>query len=391
MDYVVGNGSSLDERMRVRQPTVCTERPDPGSSLRGYYDRGCYGSGHSYLCDSLNNHQNTVNPMPRLARCLVGGTFDRFHLGHQALLNAALDVSERVEVWITNDEMSAKKSPVLQSFEDRRDAIMSWADYRITTHELENKVGPAPVRKDCDSIVCTPETLGNCQKINEMRLKNGLVPLEIIEVPHTLDESGGIISSSRIRAGLIDTDGSGWLSEDDRNRTYIFHKGLDEELKKPSGHLFTGPESTPEVAMSAAMENISPGGIIAVGDVSVATLLEMGVVPDIAIIDGMTKRIELEKKVDISEFSLILSAKNPAGEVTPSLIESVDAALHSDQTTCIEVDGEEDLAPLIIHLLSPLGTNVVYGQPGKGVVLRVTDLAAKRQCRDLLSKFEVKI
>ena len=117
----------------------------------------------------------------------------------------------------------------------------------------------------------------------------------------------------------------------------------------------------------------------------------MGVVPDIAIIDGMTKRIELEKKVDISEFSLILSAKNPAGEVTPSLIESVDAALHSDQTTCIEVDGEEDLAPLIIHLLSPLGTNVVYGQPGRGVVLRVTDLAAKRQCRDLLSKFEVKI
>ena len=331
MDYVVGNGSSLDERMRVRQPTVCTERPDPGSSLRGYDDRGCYGSGHSYPCDSLNNHQNTVSIMPRLARCLVGGTFDRFHLGHQALLNAALDVSERVEVWITNDEMSAKKSPILQSFEDRRDAIMSWADYRITTHELENK------------------------------------------------------------AGLIDTDGSGWLSQDDRNRTYIFHKGLDEELKKPSGHLFTGPESTPEVAMSAAMENISPGGIIAVGDVSVATLLEMGVVPDIAIIDGMTKRIELEKKVDISEFSLILSAKNPAGEVTPSLIESVDAALHSDQTTCIEVDGEEDLAPLIIHLLSPLGTNVVYGQPGRGVVLRVTDLAAKRQCRDLLSKFEVKI
>ena len=105
----------------------------------------------------------------------------------------------------------------------------------------------------------------------------------------------------------------------------------------------------------------------------------------------MTKRIELEKKVDISEFSLILSAKNPAGEVTPSLIESVDAALHSDQTTCIEVDGEEDLAPLIIHQLSPLGTNVVYGQPGKGVVLRVTDLEAKRQCRDLLSQFEVKI
>ena len=104
----------------------------------------------------------------------------------------------------------------------------------------------------------------------------------------------------------------------------------------------------------------------------------------------MTKRIELEQKVDLSDFSLILSAQNPAGEVTPSLIESIDAALHSDQTACIEVDGEEDLAPLIVHLLSPLGTNVIYGQPGKGVVLRITDLKAKRQCRKLLSMFEVR-
>jgi len=328
--------------------------------------------------------------MQRLARCLVGGTFDRFHIGHQSLLNSALEVSERVEVWVTNDEMSASKSPILQSFEDRREAIIQWADNRITTHELENKVGPAPVRKDCDSIVCTPETLGNCQKINEMRLRNGLLPLEIIEVPHALDVKGGIVSSSRIRAGLIDTDGTVWLTEDDRETTFLFHKGLDEELKKPSGQLFSGPENSPEVAMSAAMENISPGAIVAVGDVSVATLLEFGVIPDIALVDGMTKRIELEQKVDLSDFSLILSAQNPAGEVTPSLIESIDAALHSDQTTCIEVDGEEDLAPLIVHLLSPLGTNVIYGQPGKGVVLRITDLKAKRQCRKLLSMFEVR-
>ena len=328
--------------------------------------------------------------MQRLARCLVGGTFDRFHIGHQSLLNSALEVSERVEVWVTNDEMSASKSPILQSFEDRREAIIEWADNRITTHELENKVGPAPVRKDCDSIVCTPETLGNCQKINEMRLRNGLLPLEIIEVPHALDVNGGIVSSSRIRAGLIDTDGTVWLNEDDRETTFLFHKGLDEELKKPSGQLFSGPENSPEVAMSAAMENISPGAIVAVGDVSVATLLEFGVIPDIALVDGMTKRIELEQKVDLSDFSLILSAQNPAGEVTPSLIESIHAALHSDQTTCIEVDGEEDLAPLIVHLLSPLGTNVIYGQPGKGVVLRITDLKAKRQCRKLLSMFEVR-
>ena len=55
--------------------------------------------------------------MAKLERCLVGGTFDRFHQGHKSLLNAALDSAELVEVWITNDAMSAAKSPVLQSFE----------------------------------------------------------------------------------------------------------------------------------------------------------------------------------------------------------------------------------------------------------------------------------
>jgi uncharacterized protein (UPF0218 family)/phosphopantetheine adenylyltransferase len=328
--------------------------------------------------------------MAKLERCLVGGTFDRFHDGHKELLLTALEVAELVEVWITNDVMSASKSPFLQSFEDRRESILAWADERITTHELEDNWGPAPVRKDCDSIICTPETLSNCQSINEIRLTNGLLPLEIIEVSHTLDETGGIISSTRIRAGLIDRNGKQWLKESDRSKTYLFHRGLDSELKEPAGELFLGPEQSPEVAMSAAMENIAPGGIIAVGDVSVETLLEMGVTPDIGLVDGMTKRSELIEKVDLSSFDILLKADNPAGAITPSLIDSIDAALHNDQTTCIEVDGEEDLAPIIVHLLAPLGTNVIYGQPGKGVVLRITSLAAKEQCRGLLSRFEVK-
>ena len=161
-------------------------------------------------------------------------------------------------------------------------------------------------------------------------------------------------------------------------------------MKKPNGELFTGPEDSPEVAMSSTMENLAPGGIIAVGDVCAATLLDMGVTPDIAIIDGMTKRVELEQKVDTNNFEIILNASNPPGQITPSLFRAVANALHNDQTTCIEVEGEEDLAPIVIHLLAPLGTNVVYGQPNKGVVLRVTTLESKEQCRTLLSKFEVR-
>ena len=189
---------------------------------------------------------------------------------------------------------------------------------------------------------------------------------------------------------MIDCEGKLWVDDEQKKQTYHFHMGLDEELKKPNGDLFTGPEDSPEVAMSSAMENLAPGSIIAVGDVCAATLLEMGVVADIAVVDGMTKRVELDDKVDLSKFEIHLSAHNPPGQITPSLFKAVARALHNDQTTCIEVDGEEDLAPIVIHLLAPIGTNVVYGQPNKGVVLRVTTLEAKEQCRNLLSKFEVR-
>jgi len=329
--------------------------------------------------------------MVKLQRCLVGGTFDRFHSGHQALLTAALEVAELVEVWINNDEISSSKSPFIQSFEDRREAILDWADERITTHELTDSMGPAPFRADCDSIVCTPETLPTCNSINEKRLQNMLTPLEIIEVPHFLDENGGILSSSKIRAGDVDRNGNYWLSQDGRETTYHFHSELDAELKRPIGELYAGPEDIPEVAISSAAEDFSLGSLIAVGDVCVASLLEIGIVADIAIIDGYTKRNELEEKVDISAYGLLLDATNPAGQITPSLIQSIENALANEVPTCIEVNGEEDLAPLIIHLLAPLGTNVLYGQPNEGIVLCITDEKVKEICRKMLSRFEVKI
>ena len=55
----------------------------------------------------------------------------------------------------------------------------------------------------------------------------------------------------------------------------------------------------------------------------------------------------------------------------------------------IHVDGEEDLAPLYIHCLAPIGTVVLYGQPRQGVVSQITTLDVKIRCRELLSLFEV--
>ena len=46
--------------------------------------------------------------MAKLERCLVGGTFDRFHDGHKELLLTALDVAELVEKIDAVDDAAVK-------------------------------------------------------------------------------------------------------------------------------------------------------------------------------------------------------------------------------------------------------------------------------------------
>jgi len=327
-------------------------------------------------------------------RCLVGGTFDRLHSGHEILLHAALDAAEQVEVWVSDDKMASSKSELIQPADIRMEGVRHWADKhssgRLQVFSLIDEYGPAPIREDCDSIVCTPETELMCEAINDERINNGLSQLAIIVVPHLLDSEGDILSSSRIRAGRIDRFGSEWLSEQARYSTHRMLPELDSEFKQPMGILYEGPEEHTEVALSAALrENPRSGILVAVGDVTVAGLIEMDIIPDLALIDGMTKRSEFSGEIDLSKFDSQKSAINPAGQLTPSIIKAIDSALHDDGRVCIQVDGEEDLAPLIIHLLAPIGTLVLYGQPGKGVVARQTDEVVKSRCRLLLERFEV--
>jgi len=333
----------------------------------------------------------------RFRRCLVGGTFDRFHAGHRLLLDAAQRAGQAVEIHITSDLMAEHKSIDMQSFETRREAVLDWverhAPRRVTVHELTDVHGPAPTHTTADCIVATPETRGQCERINEQREQHGLPPLHIIEVAHLSDHTGHILSSSRIRNGQTDTEGHPWVHPSWKDATLHLHARAEPELKSPMGTLYEGPEDQPDVAMYAALDDLDLDSVmlIAVGDVTVATLLDMGYIPDMAFIDGQTKRTPLaeENQVNISSFAHRLHAVNPAGQLTPSMYDTIVEAASFDQPVVVEVVGEEDLAPLYIHLLVPLHAVVVYGQPHRGVVVQPSSLATKERCRRLLEMFEV--
>ena len=171
------------------------------------------------------------------------------------------------------------------------------------------------------------------------------------------------------------------------------HPRAEPELESPMGTLYKGPESSPDVAMSAALDDLNTSEmiLIAVGDVTVATLLAMDIVPDMAFVDGQTKRqaLDEEDQVDLAAFSNVLHAENPAGVLTPSLRNAVEKAATMEEPVAVVVDGEEDLAPLFIHLHVPLHAVVIYGQPHTGVVVQPSSLATKIRCRRLLELFEV--
>ena len=330
----------------------------------------------------------------RFSRCLVGGTFDRFHSGHIHLLELAASNAEFVEIWVSDEFIAQQKSSIILPLEERLGEVMDWAELnhgeRFSTHILRDSLGPAPVREDCDSIICTVETKGNCERINEIREENGLSPLEIIQASHLQDGAGGIVSSTRIRAGIIDRNGGPWFPEP--LHSLRMPTELDAMLKEPLGVLYEGPEESPEIAMYKVLDDVSEDAfIVAVGDVCVRTMLEIGVRPDIGVVDGMTKRSELpdEQKVVDDGWSIVLSCTNPAGRLSLEMLNVCRAAVHSDADVLIKVDGEEDLAPIPLHLLIPLNAVVIYGQPGKGVVVRVSDEDVKTRCREILDIFEV--
>jgi cytidyltransferase-like protein len=339
---------------------------------------------------------------------LIGGTFDRFHLGHYKLIKEALRKCSKIEIWIISDEIAKNKNPMTLSWEDRKAEIINNLDLEqkgnIKFGVLIDDFGPAPTHPNATAIICTEETVGICVKINIMRKDNNLDELEIIRVAHAMAWDNLPISSTRIRDGGIDRSGASWIQIKkndtgdiiDNSAVLKMTKEVSQELKGPFGELIEGPEENPKIAMQIAIKKYQNDNVplISVGDVSTLTLENLGFCANIAFIDGKTKREDWPKANEIrfENYDQLIECINPPGELTLSLLNACKKSLNSwidnRSSSIIRIDGEEDLAPLIIHLLAPLGTVVIYGQPHKGLVVRITKEETKSRCRKIIEKFE---
>ena len=333
---------------------------------------------------------------------LVGGTFEFFHIGHQKLINSCLSNCDILEIWVLSDTIARQKDPRISTWKERceliKESLSENQSSRITFHELLDDFGIAISHEKATKIFCTSETLSTCQIINEKRIEGGLMPLSIILVPHVLSKDGAIISSSRIREGEIDRDGEFWIRDADISSNLYLTKEVESMLKDPFGKLFPGPEDDHSIAITNALDFLEDfhSPIIGVGDVTVRALQNIGVQSSIGIIDEKTKRVKWDgyREINQSLYDNIIQCTNPPGILTKSLFKSCKEAINNwtekNQTTLILVNGEEDLTPLFLHIIAPIKSAIIYGQPSKGVVLRITGLDSKTRCQKILSLCEKK-
>jgi pantetheine-phosphate adenylyltransferase len=137
----------------------------------------------------------------------VGGTFDRLHKGHKALIEKAFEIGDVVIIGLSSDEMVKKGA---EPYETRKRVLLDFLkkfEGRYEVVKLGDAYGPATEDKDIEAIVVSRETEPRAYEINRVRERNNIKGLKIIVVPFALAEDGKPISSTRIRKGEINTEG----------------------------------------------------------------------------------------------------------------------------------------------------------------------------------------
>ena len=139
----------------------------------------------------------------------VGGTFDKFHDGHKKLLSTAFQIGNKVEIGVTSDEFGGLKGDI-DSCEERIRNLKSFFSDKsnFVVIPLEDPYGTTIYDADFDAIVVSEETEPTAVEINEIRVSKGMNPLDIVVVSFVLAYDGNPISSTRIRRGEINQNGS---------------------------------------------------------------------------------------------------------------------------------------------------------------------------------------
>jgi len=343
------------------------------------------------ICRDVINHVSTIKYQYK--HLVIGGTFDRLHLGHQNFILRAFQLAEKVMIGITSDLFikDKKVSQQIISLADRQKTIKDFLmnnriqNNRYSFSVLDNIFGITKAEKNINAILVTQETKHNAIIINKFRRTAKLTELKIEIMPLIKSEDNKIIRSQRIRFGEIDRNGKvyGRMFKEKLQ----LPDNLRESLRKPIGKVYL------TVGVDLCVDpNIVNKLIITVGDIVSQELEKQKIIPTVKIIDLYSRRQPIRRDV-INHVSTMKKIINPPGYIYPLAVKAIYHAIIKHNKTNIPqtvlIRGEEDLLTLPAILLAPLGTMVLYGQKDVGAVMVEVTEEIKQKISNIIKQFTV--
>jgi pantetheine-phosphate adenylyltransferase len=152
--------------------------------------------------------------MSKFSLVATGGTFDIIHKGHLTLLSNAFDISDKVIIGLTSDELAEKKGKLsINKYEKRLENLTQviskeFPNSSFQISKLNNDFGPAVLEKGVEALVVSDEKSNQGTVLNQLRAEKKLSPVKIIMVPMFLAKDGKRISTTRIKNSEIDAEGN---------------------------------------------------------------------------------------------------------------------------------------------------------------------------------------
>ena len=351
----------------------------------------------NYLIRAITDYRLRITNFNHV---VVGGTFDRFHAGHKALLMKAFEVGKKVTIGIATEEIYKNKflSETIEPFETRKKSVEKFIKKYLMNDRSGDIIsfseftGGADKMKDIDAIVVSKETYPNALKINELRKKNKLQPMIIVIVEDVLAEDGKLISSEGIRAGEIDREGNNYQLSiiNDEKKEILMPESLRPMLQKPLGKVFK------EVCQAIKfIKFVKPIKIVAVGDIIVDSLLKSGVDPDVKVIDHRSRRKTYIRSDPFRYKKKGQTLINNPGTINLETAEKLRQMIRQRSVlskvgpygSWLVIDGEEDLLALPAILFAPLNSLVLYGHWQHGIIAVEVDEKMKNKTLSIINKF----